>query len=290
MTHIHITCTAIDYPIAAGIADDLRQRGVTVSLSQPVAGRFALTRAKPIEQCSTVILVFSPQAAQSAWVRAEIAWALQAGKKVVPMMTEPTSLLDFVFLLGKPQYELYNQPAAQVMEALAKGQMLTAKQHTDAQTLPTPLAEAAAEPPLDSLFTPLDIEMLFFTAAEMTRDEPERAIFLYNVVQKVAPDYAGGGLHSLIERESNRKKPIWLLRLAEAAGDAINKRDLHRFQQLMQDMSALDVKSPMIVRAKQLFEELWLGDFYKQVEIALKLRSGMTWNASSAKSNRRLMM
>jgi WD40 repeat protein len=269
MTHIHITCAAADLPLAEAIAADFRQRKAQVSVSQPSTKKFAAETGKVIAGCDTLLLLFNPRAVQSTWVQGEIAWALQAEKPIVPLMTESTSRVDFFFLIGLTEVNLERQAFGTTLKTLASLLHLETQTQTPPKIPPAPLANPPAEPSLETLFDEKDVEGLFFAAAELVNNFPERAVFLYRFVLRLASNYAGGSARTFIEQETARLRPDLLLILSQETDDAIKKQDWQRVQNLVQDIKTIANDSPMVDRIKARIAAARLEDFYAEASAAL---------------------
>jgi hypothetical protein len=101
MTSVFICYAREDISVADYIAAELRRRGaeIHIDFQQRIAGENFLEYLKPdIESCDYFLLVLSRRALLSKWVKAETAWALTCKNEILPVLLEPTSLIEFLFL------------------------------------------------------------------------------------------------------------------------------------------------------------------------------------------------
>jgi hypothetical protein len=77
------------------LCNELRARGVTVWVDRtniPPGAMYERSIEAALAAATHVVLVVSPEASASDWVRSEVEWALNAGKKVIPLICRPARL------------------------------------------------------------------------------------------------------------------------------------------------------------------------------------------------------
>ncbi|MCC7447377.1 MAG: toll/interleukin-1 receptor domain-containing protein [Anaerolineae bacterium] len=227
MARVFISYSRRDKPAAEFMATALRRRGadVFIDYQKLVAGENFIGRlGHEIQACDSFVLLLSPPAVASKWVQAEAAWALHCDKPIIPVEFEPASLTTFFFLINKEKIDFTHWSVdRQVADAIHKlTQALGLPESATRVELPpqvllvNPSIEAQADNPDDGndpAFTVDDLADLYSNALEVTDADPEQAIFLYQRILDVDPNYRQGQVRELMQAEEVRLKPQRLERM-----------------------------------------------------------------------------
>lgn len=255
MTRVFISYSRRDKLVADYLATELRNRGaeVFIDYQQLLGGENFIGRlGREIEACDHLVLIISPRSVVSKWVQAEIAWALNCDKRVVPLILEPASMVDFFFLVNVERVDFtrwsLDGEVGEAVLKLARALNLPEQPYFNlpAQTLPGQMPdEDEDENGSDHAvtFARSELSEIFLTAAEIASRDPERAIFLYRQVLKIDPDYGRGQVHSFVEREEARLKPLRLANMLQQAELAMKRSDWKQAEHIGRDMLALDASN-----------------------------------------------
>ncbi len=118
---IFISYSRRDIGAAAYLASELSRRGarVFIDFAGLDAGQQWDERlGSEIEQCDYFVLLKSPNAVASEWVRREIDWARQKGKAIVPVLLEPTAIPFPLSFLNSIQHEDFTDPVKKLAQVL----------------------------------------------------------------------------------------------------------------------------------------------------------------------------
>ena len=255
MTRIFISYSRQDKTIAEYIAAELHIRGAEVFIDyQKIIGgeNFIGRLGHEVAACNFFVLLLSPRSVASKWVQAEVAWALHNNKPIVPVLLEPTSMVDFFFLINVQQIDFTRWSVdGKVDEAVGKLAVALElpAQPTRAEPRPELLVQAnpsieAVEPEPEATLTPAfarsDLSELFMTAVEVASEDPEQAIFLYQRILEIDPHYMRGQAQEFVRHEEQRLKSARLARMLAQAQAALKVGEWSRVKQIGQDMLALD--------------------------------------------------
>ena len=220
--HVFISYSRKNKDIATHIAEqlDLRGANVFIDYKRLLAGQDWTDRlAKEIEKADVVLFLMSPISVKSKWVKAEISWAEHLGKPILPVwLDDDTSMSSFFFLARVERVDFTRWYQDQnVDEALTKLiASLDLPTEPTRETISDELAsfKAADDPePTEETESPTpeiplgDLAEMFFTASEVADDDPERAVFLYQQVLEIDPEYMGGEIQGFVDRELKRLLP-----------------------------------------------------------------------------------
>jgi hypothetical protein len=149
-----------DAELAVSLATSLRARGMDVFVDQDRlkgGDDFVERLAREIERRDGVLLLLTPAGAESRWVQGEAAWALQCGKKVVPIVLDGTTLLRFLFLSHLQQVRLTGTDSAALehvvsaLHALFGSSSPQAGSHADSGSLAVTIRGVAEDEPAAAL-------------------------------------------------------------------------------------------------------------------------------------------
>lgn len=91
MTDVFISHAAADKPFVQRLAEDLRERGLSVWADESLPGgqRWGDVIEDAIRDSKNVLIVFSEQSNESEWLRSETALAISDGtKRAVPLILQ----------------------------------------------------------------------------------------------------------------------------------------------------------------------------------------------------------
>jgi len=255
MTRIFISYSRRDRAVADYIGAELRNRGAEVFIDyQKLTGgeNFVGRLGREIEASDYFVLLLSPRSVASRWVRDETGWALHCDKPIIPVMLEPASMSDFFFLTNVEQVDFkrwsVDGKVDGAVRKLAASLGLPAEP-THAEPVPAamvevapPEGEAEAEAATTPGFARGDLTELFLTAAEVADEDPEQAVFLYQRILEIDPNYMQGQARAFVDREETRLKPIRLARMQAQAETAMKAGEWKRAEQIGRDVLALETE------------------------------------------------
>jgi WD40 repeat protein len=259
MTRIFISYSRRDKAVADYIGAELRNRGtdVFIDYQKLIGGENFIGRlGREIEARDFFVLLLSPRSVASKWVQAEAAWALRCDKPIVPVLLEPASMADFFFLTNVEYVDFTGWYVdGEVGEAVRKlaAALRLPTEPIRAEPVPEPLVQAApsedeAEDKVEAMSAPAfargDLSELFNTAAEVARQDPEQAIFLYRRILEIDPEYMQGRARDFARREEERLKPTRLARMLAQAEAAMQAGEWSRAERIGRDMLGLDANNP----------------------------------------------
>ena len=259
MTSGFISYSHKDREIADYIADELRARGVDVFIDYKKlkSGDYVEQLGVQIEQQEFFLVVVSPDAIESKWVRAELllAFDLKSNCKIIPIWYRPVRLTKLMVLTPLERVDFTRWDDDQNMdEALRKLCRL--------MDVPFEISES---PPVDRLglrksnvqevqeaegynvqddwapaFAKGDIARLIRTAATSQKSDPEKAIFVYRQVLEIDPEYMDGRIKEFVARQEERMKPSRLSLLQEQTNYAMKQGKWSDATQLANSILELD--------------------------------------------------
>lgn len=117
VTEVFLSYSRNQQAYARSLAEHLRQRGVPVWVDDDlVAGdRWERVIQERIDRCAALVVVMTPDAEESDWVRREVAWAQDRGKPVFPVLLE-----------GRPLFRLSDVHAEDVRGGAMPGDRFVA--------------------------------------------------------------------------------------------------------------------------------------------------------------------
>ncbi len=243
MPRIILSAAPEDCEAARFLSDWFRESGWEV---QPFADTFSPDVVDPSD---ALLLILSPVTAASDRVRAEVGWALQAGKPIFPLLLEKTSLLPFPFLVDAEAtgMDFDRDPSAVLMHIAS---VLGA-------SLPDPLVppQIPARPndaPAEDLVRLDDAHAaaLFFAAIEFSEPEVEKTIFIYDTLLRCAPDYVADQLGLFIRKEIPNLQAVWLQKMGSCIQEAIKQGNLLHAAQILGEMQALNATASVTRNAE----------------------------------------
>ena len=300
MPKIFISYSRKDRAAADYIATELRNRGadVFIDYQRLTAGKhFVESLALEIENSDYLIFIISPNSVSSRWVDGEVGWAIQHEKTVIPVLLEPASLRKFFVLshIEQVDFQRWNLDR-QVEDAIRKlARAMGLPEIIKSNTVSQPESPRENSGQLDqseqgestdidestskSVLTEEDVAQLFRTAANFEAKDPERAYFLYQRVNEIAPDYMGGKARDFITRQTELLKPARIALMLKRAQKSMQAGDWRQASQLCQDILSLDEhheEAQQIIETAQKNQEC--QSFYQHAVDAAKNKQ---WDATA---------
>lgn len=248
MSNIFMSYDSADQPIARAIAVELQGRGGAL-------------RSHSLQKCDHFLIVFSPQTAASAKVRAETTAALIERKPVCVVIVEDAPLTDFLFLLDAPTFKLTHPKQTEAtLNALAQHFGLPEK--TIAPIDATAFTSTAATP-LDTEAVPFDLDNLFFTACELSRENGSAAMFLF---QQIPADFASGSIQRFTDQISQSLRAAWLTQLEAQAAAPLAAQDWNQVRALLETMEAIAAESEITAKLREQLQEGQLAELWEKAQ------------------------
>jgi DNA-binding CsgD family transcriptional regulator len=118
---VFVSYSHADRPYVEVLAAHLRAAGIEVWYDDELAAgdRFDAVIHVQIDECDAVIVVLSPAAVASEWVDREIGYALQQGKKVLPLLLSPCEDQALLVNVHHDDVTTGTMPSARFMGHLA---------------------------------------------------------------------------------------------------------------------------------------------------------------------------
>jgi len=263
MTSVFISYSRRDKGIADYITAELRNRGaeVFIDYQKLVAGENFIGRiGSEIAKKDAVILLFSPNSANSKWVQWEIAWALNCDKKVIPLILEPAPIENFFFLAGTEQIDVTNWKLdGQIHEGIKRLSLSLGL--PDQQIYDDRLPELLVQHSIVELeelqenepsVTYNDLAELNKKALECQESDPEAAFFLYQQILEIDPNYDDGKAKRYIQNIQKRLKQARIHNLKAKTQTAIKEGKYSLAEQFCRSLLELDKKD---LEAKKWLEQ-----------------------------------
>ena len=116
-----------------------------------------------------------------------------------------------------------------------------------------------------------DLAEMFFTASEVADDDPERAVFLYQQVLEIDPEYMGGEIQGFVDRELKRLLPKRIQNFEEQIVHEKMKGNWRGVKRLSQDLKLLDPHNKIAGDFLNVIERYLKGEqVYYQAKLALE--------------------
>lgn len=290
MTRIFISYSRRDKPIADYIAAQLRNRGadVFVDYQRLIGGENFIERlGTEIAHCDFFVILLSLRSVDSPWVQAEVAWAFTNRKPIVPVLLETCSMMSLFVLSNLEQVDFTQlmtggsarESVVKLFIALGLSEQKADSTHlNEVVSVPISVIDKVlheSEDERDSaasvIFSPEDLSELFYTATEVSEDDPEQAVFLYQQIVEIDPDYMNGQAREFIRREEIRLQPVRLEKMLEHARAAIREGHWQQARQIGHDVLILDEGNPNAQRIIEVCQANMRGEpLYKQAVVAVQ--------------------
>ena len=260
MTSAFISYSRHDRPVADFIGAHLRNRGVDVFIDyrRLKSGTFVEQLGVKIEEQEYFLVVVSPKAVQeSKWVKAEVTWAFSEKdpKYIIPILYRPAKMTSVFVLASLERVDFTRWDSDRQMDddIIKLCRLMNIQLETDVTkpvaepmlgvgTLTTLTQEekVVAETEATPTFARGDVAKLFQSAAEVQETDPERALFLYQQVLEIDPDFMGGRIRDFVKRQERALKPARLALLQERITSARQLGDWTDVIQLADTMLDID--------------------------------------------------
>ena len=289
MTSAFVSYSHHDRVVADFVADHLRNRGVDVFIDyrRLKSGNFVEQLGVKIEQQKYFLVVISPNAVEeSKWVKAEVTWAFSQKdtEHIIPIWYKPAKLTKVFVLAGLERVDFTRWDTDRLMdddiEKLCRLMSIqNDKQVGESVPKPTlngnPLSDSAVETekPLDNdgfpQFAKSDVAKIFQSAVSAQSEDPEKALFLYERVLELDPDFMKGGIENFVKRQEENMMPMRLYQLETRIKDALSNglwAEVKPLAETILDIHPYDPDaSDYIVLAEQNIE---CEPIYQQAKIA----------------------
>lgn len=266
MPDIFVSYSRRDEPITQYVMRELQERGGVICSESP-------------EQCDNFLLIYSPRAADSTRVAAEIAGALRAGKLITALLIEPVSPDAFLMLLDTNiTCEYFTKPED------APGALNNLSVYFD-------IASRTASPPDAVLFQRFDSpadgdhltpfsaaeqEDLFFIASELRHTYPGTAYNIYHALLHAAPDYGGGNLGLFLRQQAETLRDLRAKQYFDRCEETLTSRDMDAAASLIRTLASFAPDHPSTQGAAERLKHTQLETLWETIQTRAREQS---WDA-----------
>jgi len=209
-----------DKLFAQAIANDIAQYAVDIT--------------NVIDDCDYSVLIFGDGTATSEQVKDAIAYVIGKQKSIIPVMLQRANIGNFFFLLDSQNRII---PTSDNPEEVTQNLL---------QIIGVPNVKSSRKiielsPPIFRLpNSPQSQQNQFFFATALTLTDTSKAIFLYQHLLKIEPNFANGTIKTFVERHENTFKASWLQRLQSEADTAIQSRQWDEVNAIIHQIKMID--------------------------------------------------
>ena len=271
MSSAFISYSRKDQAVADFIAAELYNRNVDVFVDRqnPRTGNFMSRLGQQIERKEYFIVVVSPDSVLSDWVGAEVGWAFVNKKIIIPIWYKPAKLTNvFVLaLLERVDFTRWNDDRImdEAIQKLARLMNLS-PEPIKSEPVPEPMlskndvhkendkAEFADERD-GPAFTRSDVQRMFDTAVSVQDSDPEQALFLYQQVLEIDPDFMDGKIKKFVDRQQENMKPKRLEILEKRIKSAKRQGHWAELRELAESMIEIDPDNEFALDQIQILEK-----------------------------------
>jgi hypothetical protein len=200
MRVIFVSYSRLDAAAAKELAAHVTARGDSVFIDyQDIKGgaEFMDVIGKKIARSEVVLLLLSPRATNSKWVRWEIGWALQLEKRIIPLVLEPVSLKAVFPLVNMHMLDFRgmhdgahrDRCFSDLDEALSQIQPSASPLADDFVPFATSQAERSK-----SQLSEDQLHQLLLSALRARDTQPETAAYHTQTILEQSPEYLAGWL------------------------------------------------------------------------------------------------
>jgi hypothetical protein len=248
---IFISYSSFDSATAQELASYVKSCGFPVFIdyqSLEAGSEFMEAIGREIEKSDVVLLLLSPHATESKWVRWEIGWALRLEKRIVPLLLAPVSytavfplvnlhMLDFR-PLNTPEgralcFEQLDAALSQNAPALSATISHSASSQSDVASGATQ-AESAVQ------MSDEQLQEVLVNGLRAATSQPETAVYLARTILQQSPDYLGGWLKEFIAALEAHLRQSRLEALDQRLDEAIKLSDTAVAQLIASDILQLN--------------------------------------------------
>ena len=291
MSSAFISYSRKDQAVADFIAAELRNRNVDVFVDYQNlrTGNFMSQLGQEIKRREYFIVVVSPDSVLSDWVKAEVTWAFVNEKIIIPIWYKPTKLTKVFVLEGMEGVDFKRWEADGMMdEAIQKLARLMSLclEPIKSEPVPKPMlskndvhkqekdeAEFIDNIPPPS-FAREDITSMFQSALAAQDTDPERALFLYQQVLEIDPDFMDGTIRVFVARQQEKTKPKRLEILEKRIESAKRQGRWAELRELAESMIEIDPDNEFALDQIQIVEKnAECEPVYEQAKIAAETGS-----------------
>lgn len=291
MSSAFISYSRKDKAVADFIAAELRNRNVDVFVDYQNlrTGNFMSQLGQEIKRREYFIVVVSPDSVLSDWVKAEVTSAFVNEKIIIPIWYKPTKLTKVFVLEGMEGVDFKRWEADGMMdEAIQKLARLMSLclEPIKSEPVPKPMlskndvhkqekdeAEFIDNIPPPS-FAREDITSMFQSALATQDTDPERALFLYQQVLEIDPDFMDGTIRVFVARQQEKTKPKRLEILEKRIESAKRQGRWAELRELANSMIEIDPYNEFALDQIQIVEKnAECEPIYEQAKIAAETGS-----------------
>ena len=292
MSSAFISYSRKDKAVADFIAAELRNRNVDVFVDYQNlrTGNFMSQLGQEIERKEYFIVVVSPNSVSSKWVKAEVGWAFVSEKIIIPIWYKPAKLTNvFVLaLLERVDFTRWNDdrimdeaiqklaglmnnlPSKPIKPEPVPEPMLRENMMNEQRDNETEVLDENRSP----TFVKGDVAKMFQSALATQDSDPERALFLYQQVLDIDPDFMGGTIKDFVDRQQEKTKPKRLDILEKRIKSAKRQGRWAEARQLAESMIEIDPGDVFALDQIQILEEnVECEPVYEQAKIAAETGS-----------------
>lgn len=298
MTSAFISYQHVDRPVAAAVkAELIRNEGVDevfIDYQDLRGGEYRILLGKKIVTLDYFVVLISPSSVESREVRWEIELALREKQEchVIPFLIEEIDSWQNVYpLLSFERVQLqFNstvnpQTGRSMQRAIKRLEELMALQDMPRDSKPRstlePTITEESEREIESNgdqpngqstppeFSDENINNLFESASGIQSTDPERAMFLYQLVIDIDPDYLNGGIIEFVERQRVKTKRHRLQMLIDQAEIAKRSGKWSQLGQLAHSMLEIDPENTYAVKLADIAtKNVECEPMYEQAKVA----------------------
>ncbi len=281
MPGIYISFARSDKAVTEYIARDLRQRGAEVywDYQDILPGEDFIGRlGQEIARRPIFILLLSPDAVASRWLRAEVAWAIYCKCTIVPVLLDATtSLTNFLFLydVQKVDFTIWSRDKTQVDGALDELARVL--------SLPTekpylPFYGADGEEPTEIILNATNMQVLFELAGSMEGKTSEAAYFIYDLLNQLKPEAANEDVSRFLAVQAPRIRAQWTEKLRQRMLKAFQEGQWQSARLIANRILEIQPEHP---HAKSVISQVDINQEWEPIyQQALRLANAGQWTAA----------
>lgn len=297
MTSAFISYQHEDRPVATYVAAQLESKqGVSafIDYQKLRGGEFRKRLGEEVVNNDYFVVLVSPRSIESQEVRYEINLALaeKPGTHIIPFLIEEIESWKNVYPLlsfervqlqfnssDNPQTGRSMQRAIKRLEELMEIQDI--QRVSASHSIPDPRifeeakseiefnGEQSSDQHTSPEFSDENIDSLFESALAIQSSDPVRAMFLYQLVIDIDPDYLNGGVIEFVERQRVRTKPHRLQLLNEQVEIAKRRGYWIQLAELVHSMLEIDPENAFALRQAEIAKKnMECEPSYKHARIA----------------------
>lgn len=290
MTSAFISYSSKDRPVAKFVASNLESLGVNVFIDYEKlkSGDFMSQLGHEIKNRDYLVVLISEHSVKSKWVRYEVGSALRNkyDKFIIPVILQEVALTDMfpLEMIQQVDFSRWNvdgnmgqalKDLARLMKLKPRLQSTLSKTNQDQDLLTSQehdeiiLDENEIERPESPTYEIGEKSEIFQAALAVQYSDPERALFLYQLILDNDPDYMDGKIGEFVATQRDRTKSDRLYLLEEKAKLVKSTGQWKQLHLLVQSMLELNPNDSFAKEHLQIAEKNFHCEpFYKQAHSA----------------------